>query len=82
MNNLSGVRDILPFLDFLTQKKVWFRLDQVSHDAIMVTLTLFGERIEVQFFDDHIEYSRFKGDESVERDVGLLFRLIADFVRE
>lgn len=48
----------------------------------MVTLTLLGERVEVQFFDDHIEYSRFKGDESVEQDVGILFSLIADFVRD
>ena len=81
MNTLNGIRDFLPFLNFLKQQKIWFHLEQVSHDAIMVTITLLGERIEVEFFDDHVEFSRFRGDESVERDVGLLFRLIANFVR-
>lgn len=42
----------------------------------MVSITLVGERIEVEFFDDHVEFSRFTGDESIERDVGLLFCLI------
>ncbi len=82
MNTLNGIRDLIPFLAFLRQNKVWFQLDQVSDDAVMVTLTLVGARIEVYFFDDHIEFSRFTGDESVERDVGLLFHLIANFVRE
>ena len=77
MDTLNGIRDLVPFLNFLKENKVWFHLEQVSHEALMVTITLVGERIEVEFFDDHIEFSRFAGDESVERDVGLLFSLIA-----
>ena len=82
MKPLRGIRDLVPFLNFLKENKVWFHLEQVSHEALMVTITLVGERIEVEFFEDHIEFSRFTGDESVERDVGLLFSLIADFLRE
>jgi hypothetical protein len=77
MNTLNGIRDLVPFLNFLKENKVWFHLEQISHEALMVTISLVGERIEVEFFDDHIEFSRFTGDESVERDVGLLFSLIA-----
>jgi hypothetical protein len=82
MNTLQGIRDLVPFLNFLKENKVWFHLEHVNHEALMVTITLVGERIEIEFFDDHIEFSRFTGDESVERDVGLLFGLIADFLRE
>lgn len=79
MNSLNGIQDLLRFLEFLSSRKIWFRLEQTCPDSVMVTLTLLGERIEVDFFEDHIEFSRFRGDESVERDVGLLFSLIAEF---
>ena len=81
MDTLNGIRDLVPFLNFLKENKVWFHLEQVSHEALMVTITLVGERIEVEFSDDHIEFSRFTGDESVERDVGLLFSIIAEQLR-
>ena len=44
----------------------------------MVTLTVVGARIEVDFFDDHIEFSVFEGDESVEDDSDKLFRIIRE----
>ncbi len=48
----------------------------------MVTFTLVGKRMEVDFFKDHIEYSIFSGDESVEDDVPKLLGMIADFVAD
>lgn len=80
MKSISGVKDLLVFLKYLRDNGVWFRLDSVSSDAVMVTITLLGERIEVQFFEDHIEYSRFKGDEEVEEDVDVLFASIRRFI--
>ena len=82
MNTLRGLSDLLPFLDFLKDQGVWYRIEHLRFDAIMVTITLVGERVEIDFFDDHIEYSRFKGDESVEDDQEVLFGLIAEFLRE
>ncbi len=82
MDDLRGLRDLLPFLNFLGENSVWYVVQHTRADAIMVTITLVGERIEIEFFEDHIEFSRFTGDESVQRDVGLLFRPIADFLRE
>ena len=46
-------------------------------DVIMVSFTLVGVRVEVDFFEDHIEYSTFQGDESVASDVVGLFTVIA-----
>jgi hypothetical protein len=43
---------------------------------------LVGERIEIDIFeDDHIEISRFRGDESVEGGLKLLLEIVkADLV--
>ena len=76
MKELSGLKDLLPFLNYLEENKIWYVIVHDSHDAIMVAITLVGERIEIEFFDDHVEYSRFKGDESVEEDQDVLFGLI------
>ena len=82
MTKLEGLKDLLPFLNFLKKNGVWYSLNHFRDDSILVMLTLVSERIEIDFFIDHIEYSRFTGDESVEDDQEVLFRLIDDFVRE
>ena len=46
----------------------------------MVTITIIGARIEVDFFDDHIEYSVFRGSEDVLDDQHALFEMIRAFV--
>lgn len=45
----------------------------------MVTVTLVGERIEIDVFEDgHIEYSRFRGNEDVEDGVSSLDLLLRE----
>jgi hypothetical protein len=45
----------------------------------MITVTLVGERIEIDVFEDgHVEYSRFRGDESVDDDVFMLEALLRE----
>jgi hypothetical protein len=47
-------------------------------DSILVTLTLVGERIEVDVFDDgHMEVSRFPGSEDVVGGEELVRTIIA-----
>jgi hypothetical protein len=75
---LNGLQDLVPFLNFLRKEKISYELDCVRDDAIMVTLTVVGARIEVEFFDDHIEFSVFEGDESVDDDSDRLFRIIRE----
>jgi hypothetical protein len=46
-------------------------------DCIRLTVTLAGERVEVEIFDDdHIEVSRFGADESIEGGMELLCELV------
>lgn len=46
-------------------------------DTILLTVSVPGERIEIDVFDDdHIEISRFSGDESVESGMELLREIV------
>ena len=67
----------------LEHNGVWFRLDRLRDDSVMITATLVGERIEIDVFEDgHVEYSRFKGSETVESDVGALIALLDEQAAE
>lgn len=75
---LSGIKDLLPFLNFLKGHKIWFTLELWRPEALTVVINVVGVRLEVDFFDDHIEYSIFSGDESVEDDQKKLFDLLME----
>ncbi len=50
----------------LEQAKIHFVLSRHRPDSVLVSLTLVGERVEIDVFDDgHMEASHFLGDESV-----------------
>ena len=50
----------------LEKRKIHFFMSRLRNDSIMLTCTIVGMRMEVDVFEDgHIEYSEFKGDESV-----------------
>ena len=47
--------------------RVHFYIERTRQDSVSLNITIPGERIEIDIFeDDHIEISRFRGDESVE----------------
>jgi hypothetical protein len=75
---VKGLAGLLEFLALLRSKKIQFSLQQQRDDALMVSFALVGVRIEVEFFDDHIEFSTFKGSEAVESDETLLMKLISE----
>ncbi len=44
-----------------------FFIERTRPDTIRLSVTLVGERLEIDIFEDgHLEFSRFRGDESVE----------------
>jgi hypothetical protein len=75
---VKGLDGMLEFLDYLRNKKITFRIEQQRDDSIMVTFTLVGVRVEVDFFVDHFEFSYFQGSEAVSSDREALTRLIAN----
>lgn len=53
-------------------------LESCDEDSVMVTLTLVGARVEVDFFADRVEYSVFRGSEAVMDDEAELFALLEE----
>jgi hypothetical protein len=70
------IRDIFRFLNELRALSIKFRLRSSRDDSISVDFTLVGCRVEVDFFEDHIEFSYFTGDEGVHDDWALMQRLL------
>jgi len=73
---LTGITDLLSFLNYLGKERIHYRLDHLREDSIMVSFTLVGARVELDFFEDHVEFSFFTGNEDVETDTRLLTDLI------
>jgi len=62
----------------LEEARLHFLIMRTRPDTITLSVTLVGERVEIDIFeDDHLEISRFHGDESVKGGMDLLRRLLA-----
>lgn len=54
-------------MSLLDELGLHFSIERTRPDTIRLSVTLVGERVEIDIFeDDHLEFSRFRGDESVE----------------
>jgi len=61
----------------LEKARIPFYIKRTRPDALTFTATIVGERLEIDIFeDDHIEISRFRGDESVEGGRELLQEIV------
>jgi hypothetical protein len=61
----------------LERHKIHYFIEKTRPDSIRITATLAGERIEIEVFeDDHVEISRFFGDESIEGEEETLFTIL------
>lgn len=70
-------------LRLLEEQELWFRVDRHRDDTVMITVTVVGERLEIDVFEDgHVEFSRFKGTEDLESDQDALDELIRQYGRE
>lgn len=53
-------------LSQLEEARIHFTLGRYRYDTVLVSLTLVGERVEVDVFEDgHMEVSRFPGNENI-----------------
>ncbi|MBU9132528.1 hypothetical protein KTD17_05880 [Burkholderia multivorans] len=54
------------------------RLANGRPDSILVSVTVVGQRVEIDVFDDgHMEVSRFEGNEDIEGGVELIDSIVA-----
>jgi hypothetical protein len=72
--------DLLKRLD---DSKIYYTLSRHRDDTVMVTISLAGERIEVEVFNDgHMEVARFLGTEDILGGKELIYDLIEKRVFE
>ena len=63
----------------LEDAHIFFTLGRARPDTILVTLTIVGERTEIDVFDDgHMEVSRFFGDENIVGEDELVNKIIEE----
>ena len=72
----SGLARLLQFLSVLQENSIEYKVDHQTPDAILVTAAFPGKRLEVEFFEDELQYSVFVGDEAVESDEQALYLLV------
>ena len=61
----------------LEKAHIHFYIMRDRPDTLTFVATIVGERIEIDIFeDDHIEISRFRGDESIEGGMDLLVAIV------
>lgn len=73
---------IFRILKLLDEAGIKYFLNRYRGDTIDIHATLVGERIEISVFaDDHVELSRFLGNEDV-LEGDLIYDIIANNLRE
>ncbi|AOI94859.1 hypothetical protein [Burkholderia sp. LA-2-3-30-S1-D2] len=61
----------------LDDRRLFYTLGRHRPDTILISITVPGERIEIDVFDDgRMEMSRFSGDESVIDDPQTMLKAI------
>ena len=71
--------EIYRIIHLLEANSVHYELSRHRSESLMITVTLVGERIEIDVFEDgHVEYSRFCGDESADDDMLVLEALLRE----
>ena len=61
----------------LEEARLHFFIERTRPDSIRLSVTMVGERVEIDIFeDDHLEISRFFGDEKVECGIELLVNVL------
>ncbi|MDR8094452.1 hypothetical protein [Burkholderia cenocepacia] len=66
-------------LSDLDGRRLFYTLGRHRPDTILISITVPGEHIEIDVFDDgHLEMSRFSGDESVIDDQQMILKAIEE----
>lgn len=76
---VTALHPLFGLLRDLDLASIHYTLARDRDDSVRVNITVVGERVEVDVFEDgHVEVSRFRGSEDVVGDITLIQRLIAE----
>ncbi len=65
---MTGLQQLLDFVEFLKSERVSFAISYKGKDSITVDFGLPGVRIEADFYEDYMIFAPFFGDERVSSD--------------
>jgi hypothetical protein len=77
---LAGGKSVVCYntIHALEKASIHFYIEMTRPDTLRLNVSLVGERIEIEVFEDeHLEISRFRGDESVEGGEELLRQILS-----
>lgn len=76
------IKELINFLNKLEEKKIYYKLDKIRDESILVEIAVPGQRWEVEFMNDSsIEIEKFisdDGDLYDEKELEVLFRNFSD----
>lgn len=76
------IKEFIHFLNKLEEKKIYYKLDKIRNESILVEIVVLGQRWEVEFMEDSsIEIEKFISDSDGlydERELEVLFRDFSD----
>ena len=82
---MTYISELIELLNMLEKHKIYYKLNKVRSDAIMIEIAVPGERWEVEFVTNgnkkcSVEIERFKSDGEVfdEQELKTLFDLFSD----
>ena len=72
--------NLIDFLNRLEENKIYYKLDKVNDEYVMVEVAVPGERREVEFSLDDIRIEKFKSSGVLfqESEIEVLFRDFSD----
>jgi hypothetical protein len=76
---LNGICDLIPFLNYLKEHKIYFQMEHSSAETLSVLVHLVGQKIEIDFHDASVDCSSFSGHEDVLTDQAALFGMLEEY---
>jgi len=73
---MDGLLRLLEFADYLRARRMPFLLQQIKDDAVTLTIGTFGNRFQIDFFEDRASLDWYKGDEEASGNLRAIQGLI------
>ncbi|WP_138753588.1 hypothetical protein [Paenibacillus sinopodophylli] len=78
---MAGLRELITFLNKLEDNNIFYKLNKVRNEAIMVEVAIPGQRWEIEFLEDGtVEVEKFinDGDFYDAKELEFLFKSFSD----
>lgn len=75
------IKELINFLNKLEESNIFYKLDKVRNEAIMIEIAVPGQRWEVEFMEDgSVEIEKFISDKDFydENELDILFKDFSD----